>query len=103
MLLAFLIERGNVTQKELDFTKEKVVDLESRIQFKDSVINKYGEKEVIWNKMDKNYKDQIRNYNEYVQNCNRIYNEQRLLISRGRWQKWLFLAAGIGGGILLHR
>jgi hypothetical protein len=98
-----LIEKGKVTQKELDFTKEKVITLESRIKFKDSVINKYVEKEVVWNKMDKNYKEQIRNYNEFTQNCNRIYAEQRLLINRGKWEKWLFLAVGIGGGILLHK
>ena len=73
------------------------------IEIEATLINKYTEKEVVWKKMDKNYTDQIRNYNQYVENCNRIYNEQRMLINRGKWQKWLFLAAGIGGGILLHR
>jgi hypothetical protein len=98
-----IIEKGKVTQKELDFTKEKVVVLESRIQNKDSIIYKFNEKEVIWNKIDSNYQKEIANFNQIISNDKKIFDRQQLLILRGKWGKWLFLAAGIGSGILLHR
>ena len=56
-----------------------------------------------WKKFYENYKTEIKNNKEYQANTQKIFERQELLINRNKITKWLFLAAGIGAGIILHK
>ena len=47
-----LIEKGKVTQEELDSTKQLVNYLNKRITTKDSLLYRYGQKDQVWKKID---------------------------------------------------
>jgi hypothetical protein len=98
-----LIEKGKLVQSELDLTKQQVSFLEKRIEKKDSIIFNYGLKDIEWNKFYKNYTIQQKNNQEYQTNTQSIFERQDLLVKRNKRSKWLFLALGLGAGIMLHK
>jgi hypothetical protein len=89
-----LIEKGKVTQEELDLTKEKVKTLETRIHYKDSIIFRFGQKDQYWKKLDSNHNVQIANLKQVVENDGKIFHIQATQIKRQKRQKWLFLILG---------
>jgi hypothetical protein len=89
-----LIEKGKVTQEELDLTKEKVKTLEQRVVYKDSMIYRYGQKDIYWNKLDSNHNIQINNLKQVVDNDMNIFHIQANRIRNQKRQKWLYLLLG---------
>lgn len=89
-----LIEKGKVTQEELDLTKEKVKTLEQRVQYKDSIIYRFGQKDIYWKKLDSNHNIQINNLKEVVDNDMKIFHIQATQIRKQKRQKWLYLLLG---------
>ena len=96
-----LIERGKVVEEELQLTKENVSYLQKRIDKKDSIIYKYGMKEIMWKRVDSNYKTQIYNLNKVVSNSQKIYETREKQLSREKKKKWLFLIAGIASSYFI--
>jgi len=89
-----LIEKGKVTQEELDLTKDKVKNLEERIHYKDSIIFRFGQKDQYWKKLNENHNTQIANLKQVVENDGKIFHIQATQIKRQKRQKWLFLILG---------
>jgi hypothetical protein len=98
-----LIETGKVYKKELDLSTNKILVLEDRLILKDSIIGKYQSKEVVWNKLESDYKSKIENFNSYINNTQKIYERQKTLLFLSKFGKWAYLAVGIGAGILLSK
>jgi len=89
-----LIEKGKVTQEELELTKEKVKTLEQRVVYKDSMIYRYGQKDIYWKNLDSSHNIQIINLKEVVDNDTKIFHIQATQIKNQKRQKWLFLLLG---------
>jgi hypothetical protein len=89
-----LIEKGKVTQEELDLTKEKVKTLEQRVVYKDSIIYRFGQKDQYWKKLDSNHNIQINNLKQVVDNDSKIFHIQATQIKNQKRQKWLYLILG---------
>ena len=89
-----LIEKGKVTQEELNLSKEKLKTLEQRIQYKDSIIYRYGQKDIYWNKLDSNHNIQINNLKEVIDNDGKIFHIQAIEIKNQKKKKWLYLILG---------
>lgn len=98
-----LIETGKVYKKELDLSTNKIILLENRLILKDSIIAKHQSKDVIWSKLESDYKSEIRNFNEYAKNTQKIYDRQKTLLFLGKFGKWVYLGIGVGAGILLSK
>lgn len=98
-----LIEKGKLVQSELDLTKQEVNYFLKRIDKKDSIIFNYGLKDIEWNKFYENYKKESKNNQEYQSNTQNIFERQELTIKNNKKTRWLFLVAGIGAGLLLHK
>ena len=98
-----LIENAKVIQEELELTKQRDSFLERRIILKDSIILKYGIKEINWKRMDASYQKQIANDKAYQENTQKIFEIQRKQIRRQKWSKWAMLAAGVGAGYLIQK
>jgi hypothetical protein len=98
-----LIENAKVVKEELEDTKQLNSLLLKRIELKDSIILKYGIKEINWKRIDSNYQSQIANDKEYQQNTQKIFEIQRSQIRRQKWSKWAMLAAGVGAGYLISK
>ena len=96
-----LIEKGKLVQQELDLTKEKVSLLDERIVKKDSIIYNFRLKEVGWNKIFKNYQQESKNCREYQTNTQAIFEKQELSVKRNKRYKWVFLALGLGLGLVI--
>jgi hypothetical protein len=92
-----LIEKGKITQEELDSTKLLVDYLNKRIMKKDSLLFKYGEKDQLWKKIDNVNKEKITNLNSVVQNQNSIISIQSRTIKK---QKKLGIAKLLFGAVL---
>lgn len=92
-----LIEKGKITQEELDSTKVLVDYLNKRIIKKDSILFKYGEKDQYWKKIDNVNKEKITNLNSVVDNQNNIISIQAKTIKK---QKKLGIAKLIFGAVL---
>jgi len=90
-----LIENGKVTKEELDITKQKVKTLEQRIQYKDSIIYRFNQKDEYWKKLDSNHNIQITNLKEVVDNDGKIFHIQAMQIKKQKRQKWLFFLLGV--------
>ena len=67
-----LIEQGKVAQEELDSTKQLVVYLNKRINTKDSILLRYGQKDQYWKKIDGVNKEKIGNLNQVISNQNKV-------------------------------
>jgi hypothetical protein len=98
-----LIENAKVVKEELEDTKQINILLNKRIQLKDSIILKYGIKEINWKRIDSNYQKQIENDNNYQKNTQKIFEIQRSQIRRQKWSKWAMLVAGVGAGYLISK
>jgi len=96
-----LIEKGKLVQQELYLTKEKVSLLDERIVKKDSIIYNFRLKEVGWNKIFKNYQQESKNCREYQTNTQAIFEKQELSVKRNKRYKWVFLALGLGLGLVI--
>ena len=92
-----LIEKGKITQQELDSTQELVKYLDKRIATKDSLLLRYGQKDLYWKKIDSVNKAKIVNLNSIIDNDKTIYSIQDKTIRR---QKKLGLAK-LGFGVLV--
>lgn len=98
-----LIENAKVVKEELEDTKQINILLNKRIQLKDSIILKYGIKEINWKRMDVSYQKQIENDKQYQENTQKIFEQQRKQIRKQKWSKWAMLVAGVGAGYLLQK
>jgi hypothetical protein len=83
--------------------RERSVVLEYRISVKDSTIGEYLTKEKNWKKLDENYKNQIFNYEQFVNNSQRIFEEQRKEIRGQKLKKWIGILAGVGVGYVIAK
>ena len=98
-----LIEKGKVTQEELDSTKQLVNYLNKRITTKDSLLYRYGQKDQVWKKIDENNKLKINNLNEVISNSNKIIDIQSKSIKRSKFGKITMLMLGLATGILITK
>ena len=96
-----LIEKGKVTQEELDSTKQLVTYLNTRIVKKDSILILYGQRDLNWKKIDGVNKDKIGNLNQVITNSNKIIDIQAKSIRRGKFSKVALLVLGFGAGVLI--
>lgn len=92
-----------MTARELEAQRERSVFLEYRIFMKDSVISEYQRKEANWIKIDANYKKQIFNYEDYSQNAQSIFEEQKKQIRGLKLKKWIGILAGVGIGYVIAK
>ncbi len=98
-----LIEQGKVTQEELDSTKQLVVYLNKRINTKDSILIRYGQKDQYWKKIDGVNKEKISNLNQVIDNQNKVIGIQSRSIRRGKIGKVAMLMLGLGTGFLISK
>jgi hypothetical protein len=98
-----LIEQGKVAQEELDSTKQLVVYLNKRINNKDSILLRYGQKDQYWKKIDGVNKEKIGNLNKVIDNQNKVIGIQSKSIRRGKIGKFAMLALGFGAGIIISK
>jgi hypothetical protein len=98
-----LIEKGKVTQEELDSTKQLVNYLNKRITTKDSLLYRYGQKDQVWKKIDENNKLKINNLNEVISNSNKIIDIQSKSIKRSKFGKITMLMLGLATGIIITK
>ncbi len=98
-----LIEQGKVAQEELDSTKQLVVYLNKRINTKDSILLRYGQKDQYWKKIDGVNKEKIGNLNQVIDNQNKVIGIQSRSIKRGKLGKVAMLMLGLGTGFLISK
>ena len=98
-----LIEQGKVAQEELDSTKQLVVYLNKRINTKDSILLRYGQKDQYWKKIDGVKKEKIGNLNQVIDNQNKVIGIQSRSIRRGKLGKVAMLMLGLGTGFLISK
>lgn len=92
-----LIEKGKIVQEELDSTKQLVLYLNKRIDTKDSILIRYGQKDQYWKKIDGVNKEKIGNLNKVIDNQNKVIEIHTNTIKK---QKKLGLIK-IGFGVVL--
>lgn len=92
-----LIEKGKIVQEELDSTKQLVLYLNKRIDTKDSILIRYGQKDQYWKKIDGVNKDKISNLNKVIDNQNKVIEIHTSTIKK---QKKIGLIK-IGFGVIL--
>lgn len=95
-----LIEKSKVTQKELDFTKEKVINLDKIIVGKDYVIKEHETKESVFKNIIVDLKKTIKNLDEVTINLETKSSIQKREIRKQKLKKWGTLLAGFGVGYL---
>ena len=98
-----LIETSKVYKKELDLSKDKIGVLENRLIIKDSIIGKFESKEVLYKRLEADYKSEIKNWNEYANNTQKIYDRQKTLIFLGKFGKWVYLGIGVAAGVMISK
>jgi hypothetical protein len=98
-----LIEKGKVTQEELDSTKQLVTYLNTRIIKKDSILMLYGQRDINWKKIDGVNKEKIVNLNQVITNSNKIIDIQAKSIRKGKFGKIALLVLGFGTGVLIGK
>jgi len=98
-----LIETSKVYKKELDLSKDKIGLLEKRIVVKDSIIGKFESKEVLYKQLEADYKSELRNWRDYANNTQKIYDRQKTLIFLGKFGKWIYLGLGVAAGIMISK
>ena len=98
-----LIETSKVYKKELDLSKDKIGLLEKRLIVKDSIIGKFESKEVLYKRLEADYKSQINNWNQYANNTQKIYDRQKTLVFLGKFGKWIYLGLGVAAGIMISK
>ena len=98
-----LIEKGKVTQEELDSTKQLIVYLNKRITTKDSLLYRYGQKDLLWKKIDAKKNEKIDNLNKVITNSNQIIDIQAKSIKRSKKLKLAIFALGITTGLFISK
>ena len=98
-----LIEKGKVTQEELDSTKQLVSYLNTRIVKKDSILIIFAQRDLNWKKIDSVNKGKIGNLNQVITNSNKIIDIQAKSIRRGKFGKVALLVLGFGAGIIISK
>ena len=98
-----IIEKSKVTQKELDLTKEKVVNLDKIIIGKDYVIKEHESKEGVFKNIIGDLNKTIKNLDEVTINLEKKSSIQQREIRKQKWKKWGTLLAGVGVGYLAFR
>jgi len=95
-----LIEKGKVTEKELELTKEKMGLLESRLLNKDSLINRYTH-------IENDYKGIVKNQDKIIQdNKLQASNYEKIISLKAKQvrnqvkKKWIGIAVGVVVGFL---
>jgi len=77
--------------------------LEKRLIVKDSIIGKFESKEVLYKRLEADYKSQINNWNQYANNTQKIYDRQKTLVFLGKFGKWIYLGLGVAAGIMISK
>lgn len=77
--------------------------MENRLIIKDSIIGKFESKEVLYKRLEADYKSELKNWNEYGINTQKIYDRQKTLIFLGKFGKWVYLGIGVAAGILISK
>jgi hypothetical protein len=77
--------------------------LEKRIVVKDSIIGKFESKEVLYKQLEADYKSELRNWRDYANNTQKIYDRQKTLIFLGKFGKWIYLGLGVAAGIMISK
>ena len=95
-----IIEKSKVTQKELDLTKEKVINLDKIIVGKDYVIKEHETKESVFKNIIGDLNKTIKNLDEVTINLEKKSSIQSREIRKQKLKKWGTLLAGFGVGYL---
>jgi hypothetical protein len=95
-----LIEKGKVTEKELELTKEKMGLLESRLLNKDSLINRYTHIENDYKVIVKNQDKIIEDNKLQSSNYEKIISLKTKQVRNQVKKKWIGIAVGVVVGFL---
>lgn len=95
-----LIEKGKVTEKELELTKEKMALLEARLTNKDSVINHYSLLENDYKAIVKNQEKIIHDNNVQASNYEQIISLKTKQFRNQVKKKWVAIGVGVVIGFL---
>jgi len=98
-----LIEKGKVTQEELELTKSSLRLSEKRILVKDSIILNLNNKELAYKSVIENYKKNVQNAEEVVENLEKSLTLERKRVKRQKFSKWVLALGGLGFGILISK
>jgi hypothetical protein len=96
-----IIEKGKITQEELDSTKKLVTYLSTRIVKKDSILMLYSQRDINWKNIDDINKQKISNLNQVINNSNIIIDIQGKSIRKSKIQKIALLIIGFAAGIFI--
>lgn len=96
-----LIEEGKVVKEELEVSKKKIVTLEEFINHKDKIINEYGKKDSIAQRIISSYEQAVINFQAQVKNAETITKLQKKQINKLKFKKIIALALGFGAGFLI--
>lgn len=98
-----LIEKGKITQEELDSTKQLVTFLNRRIEKKDSILIRYGQKDQYWKRIDSVNKAKITNLSTIIENDKKIYTIQDQTIKKQKKLGLVKLGLGVVIGLFIAK
>ena len=98
-----LIEQGKITKEELDSTKQLVLYLNKRINTKDSILIRYGQKDQYWKKIDGVNKEKIGNLNLVISNQNKVIEIKDYTIRKQKKIGIIKLLLGVSLGFFIAK
>ncbi len=98
-----LIEQGKITKEELDSTKQLVLFLNKRINTKDSILIRYGQKDQYWKKIDGVNKEKIGNLNQVISNQNKVIEIKDYTIRKQKKIGIMKLLLGVALGFFIAK
>lgn len=98
-----LIEQGKITKEELDSTKQLVLYLNKRIDTKDSILIRYGQKDQYWKKIDGVNKEKIGNLNQVISNQNKVIEIKDSTIRKQKKIGIMKLLLGVALGFFIAK
>jgi len=98
-----LIEQGKITKEELDSTKQLVLYLNKRINTKDSILIRYGQKDQYWKKIDGVNKEKIGNLNQVISNQNKVIEIKDYTIRKQKKIGIIKLLLGVSLGFFIAK
>lgn len=98
-----LIEQGKITKEELDSTKQLVLYLNKRINTKDSILIRYGQKDQYWKKIDGVNKEKIGNLNQVISNQNKVIEIKDSTIRKQKKIGIMKLLLGVALGFFIAK
>ncbi len=98
-----LIEQGKITKEELDSTKQLVLYLNKRIDTKDSILIRYGQKDQYWKKIDGVNKEKIGNLNQVISNQNKVIEIKDYTIRKQKKIGIMKLLLGVALGFFIAK